>query len=224
MSLQYRLDGFRAVFESGYRPDSVPRPIIEIMEKATEELIASRAADHALRKDNIAPLFVLNDARGSPVSSSDLLRHGPLILTFYRGVWCPYCNLELQALQSALPNFRERGASLVSISPQTAPNSRASQENNRLTYPILSDPQNAVADKFGVKFQLPGYLIEVYKTLKNDLPLFNGDPSWTLPMPSRFVIRQDGMIAYAEVNPDYRVRPEPEELLPILDAIAVSRA
>jgi peroxiredoxin len=123
----------------------------------------------------------------------------------------------------ALPRFRERGASLASISPQTAPNSRASQENNRLTYPILSDPQNAVAEKFGVRFRLPDYLIEVYQKLKNDLPMFNGDTSWTLPMPSRFVIGQDGVTAYAEVNPDYRIRPDPEVLLPILDPIVTSR-
>ena len=223
MSLQSRLDTFRASFESGYPPFSVPRPIIDLMDRSTKELVASGAAARALRRGDVAPPFVLNDGHGAAVSSFDLLMHGPLIVTFYRGIWCPYCNIELQALQSALPNFRGRGASLVSISPQTAPNGRASQENNRLTYPILSDPQNALADKFGVKFRLPDYLIEAYKTLGNDLPLFNGDPSWTLPMSSRFVIGQDGVITYAEVNPDYRMRPEPEVLLPILDAIVLSR-
>jgi peroxiredoxin len=133
-----------------------------------------------------------------------------------RFVWCPYCSMELQALQEALPAFRELGAQLVAISPQNAVNSRKSLRANRLDFPILSDPGNATAAAFGLRFALPDYLIELYKTPRNDLPTFNGDASWTLPMPGRFVIGQDGIIRYAEVNPDYTRRPEPSDLLPAL--------
>jgi peroxiredoxin len=119
-------------------------------------------------------------------------------------------------LQEALPAFRELGAQLVAISPQNAVNSRKSLRDNRLDFPILSDVGNETAAAFGLRFALPDYLIALYKSRKNDLPAFNGDTSWTLPMPGRFVIGQDGVIRYAEVNPDYTRRPEPSELLPAL--------
>ena len=131
-------------------------------------------------------------------------------------MWCPYCNLELQALQETLPQFQGLGAKLVAISPQTAANSRKSQRQNQLDFPILSDTHNDVAAAFGLRFALPDYLVELYRNLKNDLPSFNDDPAWTLPMPARYVIGQDGVIAYAEVNPDYTLRPEPDSMLPVL--------
>jgi peroxiredoxin len=124
--------------------------------------------------------------------------------------------MELQALEATKPEFDKLGASLVAISPQTAPNSRKSQRQNNLTFPILSDAKGGVAAAFGLRFQLPDYLVDLYKSLKNDLPSFNDDPSWTLPMPGRYVIGQDGVILYAEVNPDYTRRPEPEDMLPVL--------
>jgi peroxiredoxin len=124
--------------------------------------------------------------------------------------------MELQALQEALPAFRALGAQLVAISPQNSVNSRKSMRDNGLDFPILSDPDNETAAAFGLRFALQGYLVELYKSLKNDLPAFNGDTSWTLPMPGRFVIGRDGIIRYAEVNPDYTHRPEPSDMLPAL--------
>lgn len=146
------------------------------------------------------------------------------MISFYRGVWCPYCNMELQALQEVLPQFEALGAKLVAISPQNPVNSRKSVRQNNLTFPILSDPHNDVAAAFGLRFDMQDYLIELYKSLKNDLPAFNGDPSWALPMPARYVVGQDGVILYAEVNPDYTRRPEPEDMLPALRAAATRTA
>ena len=216
MSLQVKLDAFKADFEAGKPPYNVPASVIETMHRATAELIASGAAERALKAGDHAPSFMLNDPDGKAVSSAELLAKGPLVVSFYRGVWCPYCNMELQALQSALPSFRELGAQLVAISPQNAVNSRKSTRTNGLEFPILSDPGNETAAAFGLRFRLPDYLVELYKSLKNELPAFNGDASWTFPMPGRFVIGQDGVILYAEVNPDYTHRPEPEDMLPVL--------
>jgi peroxiredoxin len=197
MSLQETLDAFRTNFEAGGPPYSAPAWIHEPMHRATDELIAS----------------------------ADLLRHGPLVVSFYRGVWCPYCNMELQALQAALPELEKRGAKLVAISPQAPVNSRRSVRENKLSFPILSDTHNEVAAAFGLRFKLPDYLIDLYRDVfKNDLTLVNGDESWTLPMPARFVIAQDGTIAYAEVNPDYTQRPDPSELLPALDKVTAVAA
>jgi peroxiredoxin len=224
MTLQAKLDAFKADFEAGKPPYNVPYSVIETMHRATAELIASGAATRALKAGDETPAFTLADPDGRPVSSADLLARGPLVVSFYRGVWCPYCNMELQALQAALPQFETLGASLVAISPQTAVNSRKSVRQNDLAFPILSDPHNDVAAAFGLRFTMPDYLIDLYKSLKNDLPGFNGDASWTLPMPGRFVIAQDGTVLYAEVNPDYTRRPEPDDMLPALRRAATVAA
>ena len=212
MALQNRLDAFRTDFETNKAPASV----VAVMRKATADLIASGQADRALKAGAAAPAFELPDAHGNLVRSADLLARGPLAITFYRGVWCPYCNMDLQALEDAAGEIRALGASLVAISPQTAPNRRKSERENALSFPILSDHGNALADKFGLRYRLPDDLIAVYKGFGNDLAVGNGEPSWTLPMPARYVIDSNGVIAYAEVNADYTKRPDPSELFPVL--------
>ena len=220
MSLQDKLDAFKANFESGGPPFNAPASIHEPMRRATAELVASGAAKRAAKVGDRAPAFVLKDPDGKDVSSAELLSHGPLVLTFYRGVWCPYCNLDIQALQDASPELEKHGARLVAISPQTAANSRRLIREHKLTFAVLSDPGNEVAAAFGLRFKLPEYLIDLYKNgFKNDLAVVNGDASWTLPMPARFVIGRDGKILYAEVNPDYTRRPDPEELIPALQKL-----
>jgi len=224
MALQDRLDAFKADFEGGKPPRNVPPEVVAIMHRATAELTASGQAARAKHAGDKAPDFALNDPDGHPVRLRDLLAQGPLVASFYRGVWCPYCNMELQALQETLSEIEARGARLVAISPQTPANSRKSVRDNHLGFPILSDTRGAVAEAFGIRFALPDYLIELYKGFKNDLPTINNDPSWTLPMPARYVIGADGIIAYAEVNPDYTKRPDPSELLPVLDRLRTRAA
>jgi len=221
MTLQDRLDAFKADFVAGKPPYNVPPAVIATMQRATDELIASGAAQRALKAGDRAPDFVLPDPEGKPVSSTELLAEGPLVLSFYRGVWCPYCNMELQALQEALPAMRDLGARLVAISPQLPANSRKALRQNALEFPILSDSHNEVAAAFGLRFSLPDYLVQLYQSLKNDLPAFNGDPGWTLPMPARYVIGRDGVIVYAEVNPDYTRRPDPSDMLPAIRQAAL---
>ncbi len=213
MTLKDRLDAFKADFESGRPPYRMKPEWIETMHRATASLQASGAAARARQVGARAPDFMLADADGNVVSSAELRSRGPLIVSFYRGTWCPYCNLELQALQALLPVYQQHGASLVAISPQTPPNSRKSMRENKLTFPILSDVDGSVGAAFGLGFELPADLRELYLSAGIDLPAFNADPSWTLSMPARYVIGQDGGILYAEVNPDYTQRPEPEDVL-----------
>ena len=224
MALQDRLDAFKADFVNGRLAFKPSPDRLAKMQRATDELIETGQAQRAKKAGDTAPDFTLLDPDGKPVSSRELLAKGPLVLSFYRGVWCPYCNLELQALQQALPEITARGASLVAISPQTAPNSRKSQRDNKLGFPILSDVKREVADAFGIRFALPDYLVEVYAGFGNDLPKINDDPAWVLPMPARYVIGTDGVIAYSEVNPDYTQRPDPSELLPVLDRLVANKA
>jgi peroxiredoxin len=224
MALQDRLNAFKADFEAGRFPLKPTKQALGTMHRSTDELVAGAQARRARKAGDVMPEFKLLDPDGQSVSSSELVTKGPLVLSFYRGVWCPYCNLELQALQEALAEITARGASLVAISPQTAANSRKSQRDNKLGFPILSDTNSDVAHAFGIRFALPDYLVELYKSFKNDLPAFNNDPSWVLPMPARYVVGTDGIIAYAEVNPDYTQRPDPSELLPVLDRLKTSHA
>src|ERR1700751_2885055 len=207
MSLQDKLDAFKADFEGRKAPANVG----EIMHKATANMIASGQADRALKTGGRAPKFTLPDTHGRLVSSADLLARGPLVLTFYRGIWCPYCNMDLQAIEAAADEIRALGASLVAISPQTAPNRRKSERENELSFPILSDHGNSVANEFGLRYRLPDDLIAVYKSFGNDLTIGDGEDSWTLPMPARYVIGTDSIIAYAKVNADYTRRPDPSE-------------
>jgi peroxiredoxin len=212
MSLQDKLDALKADFEGKQAPPAV----VQIFHKATAALIATRQAERALKVGDRAPAFTLPNAEGVAVDSTRLLAKGPLILTFYRGVWCPYCNLDLQAIEATAASIRTLGASLVAISPQTPSNGRKSQQENGLSFPILSDHGGKIAEAFGLRFRLPDDLIEAYKGFGVDLAVINADPSWTLPMPARYVIARNGLIVYAEVNPDYTRRPDPSELLPIL--------
>ena len=222
MTLQAKLDAFKADFEAGKAHRRMSPEALQTMHQATADLIASGAAALALKAGDRIPVFTLSDPDGKPVSSAELLAEGPLVISFYRGVWCPYCNMELQALQAVLPQFQALGASLIAISPQTPVNSRKSVRQNELGFPILSDPGNEVAAAFGLRFRLPDALVALYRSFGNVLPTVNGDTSWTLPMPARFVVGQDGKILYAEVNPDYTRRPEPEDALPVLRrAVAV---
>ena len=184
-------------------------------------MIWSRRAPRkqALKVGDRAPEFTLPDVDGTLVSSHALLAKGPLVVTFYRGAWCPYCNLDLSALEESRSEIESRGASLVAISQQTAANSRKSQRQNGLKFPILGDHGGIIAAEFGVRWTLPDYLRVVQKGLGADLTQFNGEDSWTLPMPARYVIAQDGRIAYAEVNADYTRRPEPSAVFPILEQL-----
>jgi peroxiredoxin len=222
MSLQDKLDAFRADFKAGKPPFNAPPEIHPVMERATAELIASGQASRAIKAGDRAPHISLKDQDGNDVSSAALLVKGPLVVTFYRGVWCPYCNIELQAINEVLPQIQAYGANVVAISPQTAVNSRKSVRANELGFPVLSDVNGQTGADFGLRFALPDYLVELYKNLRNDLPAFNNDPGWTLPMPARYVIGQDGIVLYSEVNPDYTRRPDPSDMFPVLEKATAS--
>jgi peroxiredoxin len=221
MTLQGRLDAFTAeVMTGGKIPERVAAELID----GIREQIAGGQADRALKAGEAAPTFALKDADGVTVSSAKLLSRGPLVVSFFRGAWCQYCNLELQALEAARPEVDARGASLVAISMQNAENSRKSAQLNGVKFPILLDPGGIVAGNYGLRYSLKPRWIELYKSLGNDLEAVNSDDSWSLPIPGRYVIGQDGVIAYAEVNPDFTQRSEPDDLFPVLGQLARSRA
>ena len=193
-----------------------PAELQAVMDQATDDLAASDMAGGFLQVGDVAPDFVLPDALGNAVALADLRAQGPVVLAFYRGAWCPYCNLEVQLLQQALPDIQALGATLVAISPQTPDNSLSLAEKHGLAFPVLSDAGNAVARRFGLVFTVPEALRAVYDKLGIDIPAHNGDGSFELPVPGTYVVGRDGTIAFAYANVDYTRRVAVGDILAAL--------
>jgi len=185
---------------------------------------SSGVLDHALKVNDSAPDFSLPDAFGHEISLSTLLKTGPVVISFYRGEWCPFCNLELRALQQALPEINKLGANLIAISPEKPVNEIVLTEKNQLTFPVLSDFRNAVARQFGIVFRVGDEVQNLSRTVfRNDLALRNGEDTYELPVPATFVIDRTGIVGFAHVDVDYMTgRVEPEEVIAALEAIARS--
>jgi peroxiredoxin len=194
----------------------VGEEILSVYDHDAEAMGAGDAFAGALRAGDRAPGFRLADARGGDVALDDLLADGPVVLVFYRGAWCPYCNLQLAAFQSALADIRAAGAELVAVSPQTPNQSLTFAEQKALEFPVLSDAGNAVARSYGLVFTQSDAATATSRRLGVELADFNGDDSNTLPAASTFVIGEDGVIRFASVCGDYRWRVGPDEVLAVL--------
>jgi peroxiredoxin len=167
-----------------------------------------------------APDFTLANAVGDPVRLSELLESGPVVLTFYRGEWCPYCNVQLRHLEQALPAFRKLGATLVAVSPQSPDHALSLTEKHELKFPVLSDVDQAVARAFRVQFTLSGDLEDLQvNVFQNDPAAQNADGTRSLPVPATFVIDRRGIIRAAFVDPDWRVRVAPEQIEAALEEL-----
>jgi peroxiredoxin len=201
-----------AAFKTGFKQRVAPERVA-MMEAATADLRATGIEARALKVGTTAPDATLPDALNKSVQLSALWQQGPLVLIFYRGGWCPYCNLELRAWQQQLSSLQNLGAQLVAVSPQTPDNSLSTAEKNELAFPVLSDSALQAASAFGVAFEMPPELIELYSQVGNNLPVLNGNGQWVLPIPATYVIDRDGRIAYAHVEADYRERAEPADVL-----------
>jgi peroxiredoxin len=186
---------------------------LAISERAVEELFATGIEDHILPVGAQAPEFSLKDSNGKLVRSRDLLALGPLVIKFFRGRWCPYCVTELETWSDLYGKLREGGALLVAITPQTERQSDFMVGQHGLPIPVLSDPGNTVAEKFGLVYTIPEYHRDYYLSILVNLPFINGEKSWRLPLPATYVIARDGRVLYAEAHADFRVRPEPSDTL-----------
>ncbi len=201
---------------SAHNRSMLPEDTQNIMEQAGIDLINSGISDRALQAGDTIPRIILPNATGQLIDVQALLKSGPVVLSFYRGVWCPYCNLELKALQQTLPEIKDYGGTLVAISPQTPDNSLSVLEKNDLTFEVLSDLGNQVAHQFGLVFTVPERLRPIYQGLGIDLPVTNGDNTFQLPIPATYVVNRDGVILHAFVNADYTQRQDPKEIIMIL--------
>jgi len=214
MLLNEQFDEMREKFYA-----SLPADKLEIFQSSLQQLNDSGITQNAKQSGDIAPDFSLANATGEPVTLSERLAKGPVVLTFYRGGWCPYCNLALRALQVCLPELEQKGGSLIAISPQTPDHSLSTIEKNELEFDVLSDTAGKVAKSYGVLFQLDDQMRSAYQQFGLDLSKFNGDDSFTLPIPSTYVISSDARIVYAYNEVDHTKRAEPADIMAILKQI-----
>lgn len=185
-----------------------------------EALAASDLLEEALRTGDAAPMFTLPDAHGEPVALSDLLAEGPVVLSFYRGSWCPFCNLELRALQRALESAEAAGVTLVAVSPNLPDVSLALVDEAELTFPVLSDVGSEVAASFNLVYEMVPDQVEYYRTHDRDLAAKNGNETWLLPLPATYVIDREGIIRYDFIDLNHRVRAEPSEVVEVASRFA----
>lgn len=169
-----------------------------------------------LQAGESAPDFTLTDALGKEIRLSEELANGPVILTFYRGGWCPFCNLQLRAYQEFLPEFRELGASLIAVSPQSPDNTLSQQEKERLTFLVASDTEGRVAEQYRVLYEVTGSLKSLYEKFNLHLPEYNASSRWFLPVSATFVVDRSSIIRYAHIDPNFMRRLEPDTILQVL--------
>jgi peroxiredoxin len=220
-SLQDRLDRITQNTRALVQPER-----LAVSEKATEDLFNTGIENRYLKAGAQAPAFTLEDAlTHKPVNSADLLALGPLVVKFFRGRWDPYCVTELEAWRDLQGDLRKRGALFVAVSPQTTRQNNFTLEQHGLSYPLLSDPGAAIAAEFGIAYSIPEAGRRYYQSILINIPFNNAglsyhnatEASWRLPLPAAFVIAQDGRIIFAEGHADFRVRPEPGDILAALD-------
>ncbi|MDX8409827.1 MAG: peroxiredoxin-like family protein [Mariprofundales bacterium] len=195
---------------------NIPPQVLDTMQQATVELINSGIADQALQAGSSAPNFALADTNGNTVKLDQLLTKGLVVLNFYRGAWCPYCKLELQALDKIMLELHAMGASLVAISPNLPEKTAEFSADNPFSFTLLSDPGLKVAEQYGIVFRMSDNLIPAYQKLGIDLPAFDGNSDYRLPIPATYIVRSDGTIAHAFIDPDYTHRMEPIEILDLI--------
>ena len=209
MSLQTELNTFKTSWLDRAGPD-----IAKLVEddNAALQALAAKASKAGDRFPSVA----LADQLGRQVDLAERASAKPLIVTFYRGGWCPYCNLELRAFQKSVGEIEALGAALVAVSPETPDNTLSTAEKNDLSFSVLSDAKGRLADALGIRFELSPAIHALYQKFEHDLAVRNGDDRWALPMPATFVIAKGGIIAHASVDPDYRNRLDPAVAIDVL--------
>jgi peroxiredoxin len=213
MSLKDKLDDIRA----RTLQDDVLRTAYE---SVVDHLQRADSGDNALKPGDAMPAFVLPNAEGRLVSSDEMLAQGALVISFFRGDWCPYCRAMLQAYEAALPAIVAAGGRLVAITPDTGGKPSSTKHAHSLNFEVLSDPDSAIALQFGVMFRAP----EAYRALLEsrgiDLADRHGNPGWFIPIPATFVVDRAGVVRHAFTDVDFTYRAEPDAIVAALRSLA----
>lgn len=202
----------------------LPAPAAATIDGGIATVAASGQAARVLAVGQPAPAFTLPDALGQPVSLANLLTQGPVVLTFYRGNWCPYCNVQLRAYQQLLPELARLGATLVAVSPQTPDLTALTAKEKDLTFPVLSDVGNHVARQYGLAYGVGPEVADTLRGLGIDLAAFNGTADDELPLTATFVLAPNGTVAWQWVEANFKHRAEPADVLAAVEKAAAAPA
>lgn len=196
--------------------ENAPQEVLETMGAEIGKLAKSGILNTALKVGDKAPNFELKDSNRNSVRLTSLTKKGSIVISFNRGNWCPFCNIEFKHLQNSVPEIKSAGANLIVISPQLPEKSAEIITQNGFDYPILFDKGNEVAKQFGIAFTLADTLRLIHKTFEMDIPGHNGDESFGLPVPATYVVNKENGIIFASVNPNWMERAETQEYIEIL--------
>lgn len=195
----------------------VPPDVQAVHDRTIASLQAQRLAAKALSAGAMAPSFELSDHDGRRRSSAEMLAKGRLVVCFVRGRWCPFDVIQMEAMGAIAPQIEAARASIVAVSPQTEKQAYFMHDQHKLRFQMLVDSHNTVARQFGLVYRVPEEQQAIYQRTFVNLPFVNGDPSWELPIPATYVIERDGRILFASADEDYTERPEPLEILRVLE-------
>jgi len=214
MTLKAQLEQQKVVFTTRM-PAEIQEDILQLIKEHQQSGI-----DFGLKVGDKAPNFTLTNSLGEQITLFGELAKGPVVLAFYRGSWCPFCNIQLRAYQRFLPEIEKLGGQLIALSPQSPDKSLSQKEKEELTFQVLSDPNSVVAESYNLLFEFPDYLQHTYRNkLKLDLTEFNNTDRWILPVTATFIIDKEGFVRHTHVDPDFMERMEPKEIIDQLKKI-----
>lgn len=200
--------------------DRLPSDVVNVFNRSIDDFVNQGVPRNVIAVGDFMIPFVLNDATGNPVSLHQLVEKGPAVIVFYRGSWCPYCNMTLRTYQRELvPELEKLATRLVAVSPQTPDESPSTNPTADFDFTVLSDPGNRVADSIGIVFQQPDQVLDAQRALGLDLAKVNSEGSTRLPMPTVLIIDRDRAVRFVDVQPDYTKRTEAAEILAALAAV-----
>jgi len=214
MSLQPQLNAILEGFQQ-----HAPQAVVQTITKANVDFASTFDYSSAIKVGSTLPAFSLPSATGKQITSTSLLAHGPILITFYRGSWCPFCNLFLHSLERVLPTITAKGVTLVAISPELPDQSLTFAEKAELRFPVLSDVGNKFARELGIVFKQPDSMRPIFEQFKHDLKTWNGDDSFEVPVPATFLVDKEGVVRNLFLDTDYTKRVEPDEMVRWIDAL-----
>lgn len=206
-----------AVYDNFQR--NAPAQVSQTINAVNSDFEVAFKTQYTIKIGDNLPSFALSDALGKEVTRDKLLKNGPLLITFYRGEWCPFCNLALRSLQLNLEKFQEKGVTLVAISPELPNTSLSTTEKNELKFPVLSDVGNKFARELGIVFPMPDSMRPIFKAFGHDLVARNGDDSFEVPLPATLLVDGQGIVRKTYINPRYWERMEPSKALEWIDEL-----
>jgi len=204
--------------------DHLPPEVLDVFDRGIEGFLREGVPAGAIAAGDSLESFTLDDANGIPITLDQLVAEGPAVFVFYRGGWCPYCNLALRTYQrELLPELDRFGSRLVAISPQSPDQSLSTAEKAELDFTVLSDPASRLARRIGISFQQSEDVLEAQRKLGLDLAQVNAEGSIELPRPTVLIVDQDHTVRFVDVQPDYTARTEVAEILRALSDMGTNR-